>query len=370
MHVNEKSQGGRETMNSYLLKDLSFKNSKMRVYKNISDPELALAVPSNENATDYYPRIYNLVQTLATVNRKTEQEIIASLKSAYTDRLQFRIITEESQAGKIPLDYAARCIEGLKDLILYAACAEENAKPVCARTNSNAKRSLAQFQFGQTQVGSFVFNVEVRVVDENNEQLFLPGVDIIPPESVEHKIIKRIGTAITQIDATTNRQIKINDLVERGYIDGATANMCDALSLLKPEKPGDITVETSIYYAEAITREVTPPKVFLLGNGHFSYIDEISKRYKDCTLIEDVSFEGTIKMLSKSSNSDDGQENTVRLLSKIDGQLRSITMTLAPNYHTLACDAYRDDKEVRVSGTLDKSGKYWVFTEITEFTVL
>ena len=60
---------------------------------------------------------------------KTEQEIIDSLKSAYTDRLQFRIITEESQGGKLPLDYAARCLEGLKDLVLYAACAEENAKP-------------------------------------------------------------------------------------------------------------------------------------------------------------------------------------------------------------------------------------------------
>lgn len=100
-------------------------------------------------------------------------------------------------------------------------------------------------------------------------------------------------------------------------------------------------------------------------------IDEISKRYKDCTLVEDVTLKGTIKMLSKSpSAGGDEEENTVRLLTKIDGQMRSISLHLPPDKHALACNAYRDDKEVCISGTIDKSGKYWFFTEVTEFTVI
>lgn len=138
-------------MNSYLLRNLSgitsasiekyllftgwvrddtFNSTRMWVFKSKSDPEFKIAVPASEKATDFYPQVYNLIQTLSVVDGKTEQEIIDSLKSAYTDRLQFRIITEESQGGKLPLDYAARCLEGLKDLVLYAACAEENAKPI------------------------------------------------------------------------------------------------------------------------------------------------------------------------------------------------------------------------------------------------
>lgn len=119
-------------------------------------------------------------------------------------------------------------------------------------------------------------------------------------ERHEHKIIKRIGTAITQVDGVANRQIKIGDLIENAYRDGITANMCDALSKLKPENTEDVTVETSVYYAEALTQTVSPPKVFTLDNSHFLFIDEISKRYKDCTLVEDVTLKGTIKMLSKS----------------------------------------------------------------------
>ena len=379
-------------MNSYLLKNLSgitsasiekyliftgwdrddsFQNPRMWVFKNRLDPEFKIAVPASEKATDFYSCVYNLIQTLSTINDKTEQEIIDSLKSAYTDRLQFRIITEESAGGKLPLEYAARCLEGLKDLVLYAACAEENAKPICARTYNSAKHSLEKFQFGQTQIGSFVINIDVQVVDEENEQLYLVDAATPPAEPREHKIIKRIGTAISQIDNVANRRIKIGELIETAYKDGITANMCDAFAKLKPENSGDITVETSIYYAEAMTQSVEPPKVCTFDNGHFAYIEEISKRYKDCTLIEDVTLEGTIKMLSKSTTSDrDETENTVRLLTKVDGQMRSITLHLSPENHMLACNAYRDDNEVRVSGTIDRSGKHWFFTEVSAFTVI
>lgn len=197
-------------MNSYLLRNLSgitsasiekyllftgwvrddtFNSTRMWVFKSKSDPEFKIAVPASEKATDFYPQVYNLIQTLSVVDGKTEQEIIDSLKSAYTDRLQFRIITEESQGGKLPLDYAARCLEGLKDLVLYAACAEENAKPICARTYNSAKRALEKFQFGQTQIGSFIINIDVQVADEENEQLYLIDAGAPPDEPPEHKIV-------------------------------------------------------------------------------------------------------------------------------------------------------------------------------------
>ena len=198
-----------------------------------------------------------------------------------------------------------------------------------------------------------------------------------PPK---HRITATIEATIRQIlqcnyngcaKSLYQEGIKIGDLIENAYRDGITANMCDALSKLKPENTEDVTVETSVYYAEALTQTVSPPKVFTLDNSHFLFIDEISKRYKDCTLVEDVTLKGTIKMLSKSpSAGGDEEENTVRLLTKIDGQMRSISLHLPPDKHALACNAYRDDKEVCISGTIDKSGKYWFFTEVTEFTVI
>lgn len=352
-------------------RDYSFVNDHISVFQRRDDIDFRIAVPATEDFSDYYERVYDLVTMLSLLLDKSENEIINSLKSAYTDRIEFRIITETSKEGKIPLDYAAQCLAGLKDLVLYAACAEEKASPICARTYNAAKSSLDKFQFEQTGMGSFVFNVGVRVASEEFEQLFLEEIDPPPPESTEHKVIKRIATAIQQVNAVADRQIKISDLVVNAYENGLTANMCDALSMLRPTGGEDIVLETSVHYAEAITREVVPASVSVFDNMHFALVDEISRVYKDCTLIEDVSFTGMITMLSKNGlGTGDDAENKIRLWTKYEGRMRAVDLLLSPDDHAMACDAYRDEKEVRVAGTLDKSGKHWFFSEVIEFSVL
>ena len=77
-----------------------------------------------------------------------------------------------------------------------------------------------------------------------------------------------------------------------------------------------------------------------------------------------------INMLSKSASAAEEGENTVRLFTKIEGKSRAVTLHLSPENHTLACDAYRDDREVEVSGVIDKSGKYWFFSEVNSFRVI
>lgn len=350
-------------------RDTSFANPKLMVFQNDNEGNLRIAVPATTAISDYITRVYDLILTLSSLTDCAENDIIASLKSAYTDRMQFRIIAESSKNGRIPLDYAARCIEGLKELVLYAACAEEKACPICVRTFNNAKVNLDKFQFEQTEIGSFIFNVGVQVADEDNEQLFLPEVNPQPYEPPEHRIVKRIEKAILQIDDVAERRITMSNLVENAYEEGITANMCDAISMLKPED-SDIELETSIHYAEAITRAVIPPTVRKFDNIHFALVDDISRRYKDCTLIEDVTLRGMINMLSKSASAVEEGENTVRLFTKIDGKSRAVTLHLSPENHTLACDAYRDDKEVEVSGVIDKSGKYWFFSQVNSFRVI
>ncbi len=377
-------------MNSYLLKDLSgitpasiekfllvtgwvredsFKNNNIWLYKDQNDPGYIIAVPANVNLVDFYPRIYDVVKILSNYYEKSESDIIDSLKSAFTDRIRFRIIMKASENGKIPLDYAARCLDGLKDLVLYAACAEENARPVCQRAFYNAKNNMEKFQFAQTEVGSYVFNIDVSVASEENEQIFFTNAIPSLPEPVEHKIIKRIEKAFEQVVSIVEKQTYISEIIDNAYVDGITANMCDAIMQIKPEDGKDITLESSVFYAEAITHSVAEPKINVINNIHFAIIDEISKRYKDFSLVEDVTLNGTIKMLQKTDSGFE-TENTVRLLAKIDNTLRSINLHLNPENHILACDAYRDDKEVIVTGTLDKSKKHWFFSEVTEFLVI
>lgn len=350
--------------------DVSVTNPKMCIYYRSEDPSCRLAIPSSDSNIDFYARVYSIVEILSELDKRSTEDIINSLKSAYTDRIQFRIIADSSKLGKIPLGYAAQCIEGLRDLVLYAACAEENAQPVCARTYNSAKSCLDKFQFAQTEYGSFIFNVDVQVAEEENEQYYLTEVSPEIPEPKEHKVVKRIQTAINQVDKIVNREVKIGEIIETAYENGITANMCDALSMLRPDDI-DVSIETTFHFAEAITHSTEPAGKSTLENAHFLFVDDISKRYRDVTLVEDITLTGTIKMLSKANSPDgDGTEHNVRLLTKVDKKMRSITLTLSPEDHNIACDAYRDDQEVEVSGTLDKSGSHWFFSNIDSFKVI
>lgn len=352
-------------------RDKAFANPRLWVFRNKKDPEFRLAVPGNENSKDFYYKLFDIIETLSAYCDRPVEEIIESLKSAYTDRIQFRIISDCTKDGKLPLSYATQCIEGLKDLVLYAACAEENARPVCLRTYTHARTRLDKFQFAQTAYGSFVFNIDVQVAEEDNEQDYLPEVVTGIPESPEHRIVKRIKTAIDQIDSAASRTAAIGDLVTTAYYDGITANMCDALYKLKPEGTENVCIETTIRYAEVITQSAQEVSRKTLENIHFLVADEISKRYKDRNLIEDVVLTGTIKMLTKECNPDNDEiENTIRLVTKIDKQVRSISVHLSVMDHIAACNAYRDDKEVEIAGTLDKSQARWFFTNVTSFKVL
>ena len=348
-----------------------FANQRLCVFYYRDDPEFRLAIPSNEESNSFYAKLYDIIDTLAAFQERTHEEIIEAMKSAYVDRIQFRIVSEHTRNGKIPLSYATQCVEGLKELVLYAACAEESAAPICMRAFNQAKVNLDKFQFAQTGYGSFVFNIDVCIVDENNEQTYLQEVIEQLPDSEEHKIVKRIKTAIEQIDGAVARSTTIRDIVASGYHDGVTANICDALAKLRPEGTEDIEVETTFRFAEVISRNVDTPARTTLGNVHFMVADEISKRFKDRNLIEDVTLTGTIRTLTRETNPDSNEnENTVKLVTRIDGHYRTISVHLSAADHIAACDAYRDDREVEISGTIDKSQSRWFFTEVTAFTVL
>ena len=194
----------------------------------------SLVIPASEKYKDFYIALPDVIETLSELYKKSDNDIIKEINSSYYDLLEFRIKSKLSENGTLPLGYASNCIEGIKDLILYSACAEQCKEPICLRTTNNAKSIVDNFHLAQTDFGSFIINIDIKVVDEENEQLVLPECE--PDPSVEHKIVKRIGKAMQQIDEITYNKTTLDETLPEAYESGVTANMCDALMKLKPEK--------------------------------------------------------------------------------------------------------------------------------------
>lgn len=245
-----------------------------------------MVLPASEKYNDFYMVLADMVEEVSICLNKPVQEVIKEINTAYYDWLEFRIISKSSEAGRLPLGYATECIEGLKELVLYAACAEQNVEPICIRTTNNAKEILNNFELAQTEMGSFVINIDIQVVDENDEQFFLEVCDA-PKQPMEHLVVKRIGKALDQVNEIVENNAKMDTAVTEAYKTGITANMCEALLKLKPQDE-DMQIDTKIRYASAISRKASESSNITINPVHFYVLDELSKRYRKTVEPENI----------------------------------------------------------------------------------
>ena len=356
------------SIDKYLLmsgwkRDYDFQNKKLMVFNN---GNTRIAIPSSEQFEDFYYNLNGVLETISLTNKKSINDIVKDILSSYYDRLEFRIISKASEKGKLPFGYASSCIDGLKDLFLYSICAEEKNEPICLRSTNSAKKLLNSFKMAQTEIGSYIINVETIVTKEDYEQFTCSNCAIDSP--LEHKVVQRISNAMKQIDDVANSKEEICDLISDAYINGVTANMCDALLKLKSDDE-DIAIETQIRYATSVTGEVGKVDKISLNNKHFYYIGEIARKYRENEKYLDVNLRGIITELKKTENSGI-TENALLIISIIENKYRAIKLSLNDTDYFKACDAFRDNREIEVSGTLDMSNRYLAFNSVTNFKII
>lgn len=357
------------SLEKYLLlndwvRDYGFQNRKLMVFR--LDDE-TIAMPSSERYKDFYVTLPDILETLSYIYDKSCKEVVKEITSSYYDLLEFRIISKISEDGELPLGYASNCIDGLKELILYSACAEQSQEPICLRTTNNAKEILDNFKLAQTDTGSFIINIDIKVVNEENEQLMLPNCE--PEAPVEHKIVKRIGTAIQQIDKITKEQTTIDEILPTAFKSGITANMCDALMKLKPDNV-DANIKTKIRYASAICQKINDIEMVEIKGNHFYVMGEIAKRYRSVKNIKQAVICGNIKSLDKTLIDRHRYRRMITLVGLIDGKERTIKAELGEEDHKIACNAFRDECSVEIRGVLDMSNKIWEMRQVDLFRII
>lgn len=348
------------------IRNLNFANKNIMAYENYSTTVVKkLAIPAAEDYDDFYIILHDVIRALSKVEKRAESEIIKDINATFVDRIELRIISNVSEDGKLPIDYAAECVEGLKELVLYALCAEQSVQPICYRASDYAKSFLSNFKLAQTEKGSFILNIDIQVVDEDNEQAVLTGFET--PIPLEHKVIERIGTAFSQVDAVVRNERQLTETAENAYEAGITANMCDALMKMRPLSDND-HISTTIRYASALTNQTGRTEHVDMHTNHFLIIDELAKIYRNKIAVQNANLVGIVRSLSKRHDID-GEMKTIRLYTSFDGCSRTVTIDLSDDQYRIACDAHRDGLEVEVSGELDTSERYWTMSKITHFAI-
>lgn len=355
------------TFEKYMLlnnwtRDYNFRNKKLMIF--ISPKGKRIAIPVSETYDDFYDSLKRILGTLEIYLQKESDEIIKEILTAYYDRLEFRIQSHFSEDGKLPLGYAAECIEGLKDLVLYSSCAEQKAQPICLKASNSSKDIMNRFKLAQTEVGSFIINIDTNVVKEGIEQETLEVVDVEAPD--EHKVVQRIATAISQVNDIVENKSDIENVIQDAYLTGITANMCDALLRLKNE---DVQIDTTIRYASALTRKPGATEQIKLYNSHFYVINEISKRYHDIKLYKDVTLHGYVAEMRKDISNN--KQLSIIIVTIIDSKLKKIHMDLTEDDYRIANEAHMKDLEIEITGELDMSNsRKWILNNPCKIKII
>lgn len=339
-----------------------FPNNQMMVFTCQKD---TIAIPASEKLADFYVCLPRILNTISEIYEKSTREVVKGILASYHDLIEFRIKNQDTCDGKIPLEYAAECIQGIKELILYSACAEQIQQPICVRTTQIAKEALDKFKMAQTEFGSYIFNIDIKVAKEENEQICLPNFEQMD-SSYEHRIVKRIGKAIKQVDEVVKDNSKFEQVVSNAYEQGITANMCDALLKMKPQSP-ETEIETKIRYASAYTNLTDEMDYVDIQSNHFSIISEISKHYRETDEEKKVELEGYVISLNKKHIDECHSVERVHIITELNGSMRTVVADLCDEDYRVACDSHKDGNKIYIYGVLDISNRTYRFKRVVQF---
>lgn len=310
---------------------------------------IVLTLPASKNFFDSSELLGQAINLLAAIEQASPQKIIQKMRSPNRDILYVRVLQLKESIPS--LDATSHIIHGLRNLIAYSACMEREVRRYFERPFREGKQQAQHFLFGPTFYGSFGFTVE-SPIEHLQTQLPLTSENIEPP--MERRVIERIARGFL----TVQEAVKANsvEIISKGYERGLNANMCSALAdILKGN------LDTEIEFAVAWSLWLKPSQdvatiapIRLQGNV-YPYLEEAAQsletlhKAEEGNLIEEVTVRGKIK------ESISGDTNRTAIVSSDKYGEVHIAFLLESEADRMACDAYRDRRDISIKGTLTRS---------------
>lgn len=372
--------------------DNDFPNKKLLLYKKVHENEVfTLTIPAKDTFSDYKRRLVNLIDSLSDIENIPKDKIIYDLQAindtilinerklaipkGARDRLSFRIISEESKNGSLPLAYSESVISGIKKLILSAIYSEKNSPlPVVDTNFKNLYHELSQYKLAQTDVGSYIFNIDVSLEDSQFMQLgFDTDSDDNYATTRSRKIIRRIQNGISDICNESLNATDLKELSLNGYKKGLNANMCDAILEFKKISP-DVCIESSVQWSNDLPAPRNVKDKVRISYNDFITFETLSKKYKERELKE-ITTEGIIIEMYNSFS--DGEINIskrprryITIAAIIDNSLTKIKIHLDEKDYILACKAHSTHNTVVVTGQVEKKSTYLEINKYSNFSII
>lgn len=338
-------------------------NNKWQVFRldNNQSNKLELILPVDAHFTDTNERIEHAVLAISQIEERPATDVCADIVGTNTDSLLVRLQVPGA-ATSIPIAEASRHVKAIKNLLLYSACSELQAKPHYEQPLPSSLELMTGFEFCHTFSGSFGFEVSSSVSKpKQTDDLF--------DAPIHRKMVERIAKGLLLLDES----IKNDDpgMLIASYEFALNARMCDAIADIGLE--GQISFNLGIDWASSFSpsKDVSSFKEQFIGEPQVNMLKFVSEQLKIVEPhLEQV--QGQVVNLHCTSNPVEGHaRRTVAV--KVDHNLYGtieVKMTLGPEFYLLAIDAHSKGKRLTAIGQLQRKGNSWTQESITSLAVM
>lgn len=329
--------------------------------------ELVLTVPLRGHAPDYPRRLAELVDDLRRLEQRPAEQIVRDLRSSGSDVIRLRL-GGSSDHGRISVEQGARAFQRTRDLLLAAACAAVDKRPIYARRKpARAVEYLQRTKFGPTEGGSFVLTVESSVPPQLTAS---PGLQAEPapePEPFDRSVCLTLAHAATaarrivdQLSVTSSM-----DTVVAGVAQGVSSNLCEALAGLLDDTGTSQALEMSFRWASARPAAGAPRRV-VFDNDAAPVLWEMGRTLREQSEIRDFELIGPVHKLASGAPEQGGEVVVVSTTEPLQG--RKVRVVLAGSAYQHAARAHAEGLWISCEGELVRQGSTTILLEPRNLT--
>ncbi|MBF0552339.1 MAG: hypothetical protein HQK60_17640 [Deltaproteobacteria bacterium] len=327
--------------------------------------EYEIALVMSKDRSDFVLSMSEMLKVLEAFEQRSQMEIYNDLMVTSTDVIRVRLGSGEAAEDTIPFEEGVQSVEKARELILAAACAAVQPRPVFPkRKPDRAMDYLRKIRLGQTERGSYVLTIYSRVPPRLGQ---LDSFEDEPP--FERRVTK---TLIRSLIATKCAAEKANidedvQAFRNAVPDGVSANLCEALVGLVDFHETQRSVEVSLTWSRSRPEPMNIPNKVVVPTDYVPILAEVVRIFKESEPQEDFQLIGQVVKLERDSQSPVGK---VTIQGWVEEKARRITLELDGSDYDIAVKAHTDRVNFSCNGILIREGSALVLKNHSNISII
>lgn len=322
-----------------------------------------LLVPVDVSRPDFADRMREAVERLVDFEKRPPTSVITDLMNYDADVLRFRVASQGTERGTLPLIQAIDLLTGAKQSLLSAAHSVLTPLKHHPKLSRNeAVQLLEACRMGQTEQGSFVVSIScpMRAVDEEEAGLFGPH------QPFARRATSLLTRALADLDQAIEEN-RINSVIDEEH-PIVSANLCEALLKMRPAQDGGV-LEFMASWAASEPVEFDSAvfgRSIIFSSDEFESIEDVYRQlrpHEESMARLWIAFVDELKGTEDDAGSREGE---VVLTIFNDDQLIRAKATLNKDQYKIAYDAHNPSRPLVVCGHLNRGPRVSRLTQITE----